>query len=315
MDPTNDPTIDDPGQQNPLNDSNWYDNFAGEDDPRRETLAQFDSFDSFLEDYNKARDWRSAVAGDDDKFKSTLERFDSPQAFGNSFREAQQKIRSGQLRSELPSDATEDQIKEYRTANNIPLEADGYLKGLPEGLVIGEDDKELMTDFMGALHSANAPPQIAHAAIEWYNDFAEKQQEAIAELDAEQSKETTDILRDPEQGWGKDFRTNMNLVNSLLDTQFGKEAKDQLMNGRYQDGRGFLNDPQVLKGLANLARQINDVAPLIAQDPDQLKSLHDEIAELEDYMKNKRSEYNKDQKAQERLRELYDLRLKSEQAA
>jgi hypothetical protein len=57
------------------------------------------------------------------------------------------------------------------------------------------------------------------------------------------------------------------------------------------------------------------VAPLIAQDPDQLKGLHDEIEELENYMKTKRSEYNKDTKAQERLRELYDLRLKSEQAA
>lgn len=310
-----DQITDDPGQQNPLNDGNWYDTFAGEDDPRRETLSQFDSFDSFLEDYNKARDWRSAVAGDDEKFKSTLERFDSPQAFGNSFREAQQKIRSGQLKSDLPADATEDQITEYRRANNIPLEADGYLKDLPDGLVVGDDDKELMMDFMGALHSANADPRIAHKAIEWYNDFAEKQQEAIAELDAQQSRETTDILRDPEDGWGKDFRTNMNLVNSLLDTAFGKEAKDQLMNGRYQDGRGFMNDPAVLRGLANLARQINDVAPLIAQDPDQLKSLHDEIEQLETYMKTKRSEYNKDTKAQERLRELYDLRLKSEQAA
>ena len=310
-----DPTIDDPGQQNPLNDGNWYDSFAGEDDARRESLAQFDSFDDFFEDYNKRSDWRSAVAGDDDKFKSTLERFDSPQAFGNSFREAQQKIRSGQLRSELPSDATEDQIKEYRTANNIPLDPDGYRKDLPEGLVIGDEDKELMIDFMGALHSANADPRIAHAAVEWYNDFAEKQQEAIADLDAEQSKETTDILRDPEEGWGKDFRTNMNLINSLLDTAFGADAKEQLLNGRYQDGRGFMNDPAVLRGLANLARQINDVAPLIAQDPDQLKGLHDEIEELENYMKTKRSEYNKDTKAQERLRELYDLRLKSEQAA
>lgn len=313
-DQTTDNTITTDDQTNALS-GNWYDSFAGEDDARRETLSQFDSFDDFLEDYNKRGDWRSAVAGDDDKFKSTLDRFATPADFGNSFREAQQKIRSGQLKPELPEDATEEQIKDFRRNNNIPLEPTGYLDNLPDGLVVGEDDKELMADFMGALHSANADPKIAVAAIEWYNDFAEKQQEAIADLDTEQAREAVDALRDPETGWGQDFRQNMNLIKSALDTYFGEDAKDQLLNGRYQDGRGFFNDPAVLMGLAQMARAVNDVAPIIAQDPNKLQSLHDEIEELENYMKNERTKYNKDTKAQERLRELYDLRLKSEQAA
>lgn len=313
-DQTTDNTITTDDQTNALS-GNWYDSFAGEDDARRETLSQFDSFDDFLEDYNKRGDWRSAVAGDDDKFKSTLDRFSTPADFGNSFREAQQKIRSGQLKPELPEDATEEQIKDFRRDNNIPLEPTGYLDNLPDGLVVGEDDKELMADFMGALHSANADPKIAVAAIEWYNDFAEKQQEAIADLDTEQAREAVDALRDPETGWGQDFRQNMNLIKSALDTYFGEDAKDQLLNGRYQDGRGFFNDPTVLMGLAQMARAVNDVAPIIAQDPNKMQSLHDEIEELENYMKNERTKYNKDTKAQERLRELYDLRLKSEQAA
>ena len=293
--------------------THWYDDLAGDDEGRQETLSQFESADDFLADYSNAKnyDWRGAVAGDDDKFKSTLDRFSTPAEFGTSFREAQQKIRSGQLRPELADDASEEQIKEFREQNSIPLEAAGYLEDLPDGLIVGEDDKDLMLDFMGAIHEAHAPREFANKAIEWYNRFEERQQDAIVELDTEQAREATDMLRDPENGWGKDFRTNMNLIKGLLSGYMGEEASDQLTNGRYQDGRGFFNDTNVLMGLANLARKVNDVAPLIDQDPEQLKSLNDEIAELEKYQKEKRTAYFKDEAAQARLRELYDIRLRS----
>ncbi len=307
---------DDAGQQNAVT-SHWYDDFAGEDQARQEQLSQFDSFDSFLEDYNKAKnfDIHRALAGDDEKYYTQLQRYADGAAIGNALREAQQKIRAGQLKPELAADASDEQIAEFRNANGIPEAPEGYLENLPEGLVVGDDDKELMLDFLGALHSANADPAIAHAAVEWYTKFEESQQDAIAELDTEQAREATDLLRDAEQGWGKDFRTNMNLINSLLDSAFGEEAKAQLMNGRYQDGRGFFNDPAVLKGLANVARQLNDVAPLIQQDPEKLQSLHDEIASIEALMGNRSSEYYKGPKAEQlqaRYRELVELRSKSE---
>ena len=314
-----DPTIDDPGQQSDPGQQNavtdhWYDSFAGDDPARQEQLSKFDSFDSFLEDYNAAKnaDWRDGIAGDDDKFKSTLQRFSTPQDFGNSYREAQQKIRSGQLRPELPEDASEEQIKEYRQANNIPIEVEGYLENLPDGLVVGDEDKEIMLDFLGAMHEVNAPKAVADKMVAWYNDFEQRQQDAIAELDAEQAREATDMLRDSENGWGNDFRTNMNLINSVLETHFGEEAKAQLLNGRYQDGRGFFNDPNVLKGLASLARAVNDVAPLIAQDPNKLKALDDEIAEIENVLATDRARYNKDTKMQTRYNELLELRLQSQ---
>lgn len=290
-------------------DTTWYEPFAADKPELAETLGKFDTFDSFLEDYNgaKNRDWRAELAGDDDKFKSQLERFATPDAFGNAYREAQQKIRSGQLRPELPEDADEDAIKEFRRENNIPLEASGYLDNLPDGLVVGEDDKELMLDFLGAIHEKNAPPEIAHAVVDWYNDFEEKQQEAIVELDNEQAREATDQLR---EDWGKDFRGNMNLIKGTLETYFGKEAADQLANGRFQDGRGFFNDPNVLKGIAELARKVNDVAPLIEGDPQKVQSLHDEIKEIESKMGTK--EYKQDDQMQARLRELYDIRLSLE---
>ena len=303
-------------QQNTVT-TDWYGDLAGDNEELGKQLGQFESFDAFMDDYNAAKnyDWRDGIAGDDDKFKSTLQRYDTPLAFGNAHRELNQQLRSGQIKPELPDDPTDDDIKAYREQNNIPLEVGQYLEDLPDGLVVGEDDKDIMLDFLGAMHEINAPREVAHAMVQWYHGFEERQQDAIAALDAEQQIEATDQLRSSDN-WGNDFRTNMNLINSLLDQHFGEEAKAQLLNGRFQDGRGFFNDVGVMMGLAQLARQVNDVAPLIAQDPDKMQSLNDEIMELEKKMADRTSDYWRGPEAnqnQARYRELLDIRLKSQQ--
>jgi len=301
----NDPN--DQSQNNAL-EGNWYDSLVGEDEGRKELLSQFESPDDFIKDYSEAknRDWRAEIAGDDEKFRSTLDRFDSPQSFGNSFREAQQKIRSGQLREELPEDATEDQIREYRRANNIPLEPDGYLKDLPEGLVIGEDDKEIVANFVERLHGKNASPELVHEALGWYNDFAEQTQAEMAEVDTEHKGEAIAALQ---EAWGSDYTTNMNLINGMLKSVFGEEAAEQLIGGRYGDGKMFFNDPIVLQGMAKLARLHNPHGKPIPNDMTALQATEDEIAEIENVMRTDRKRYNEDQKMQNRLRELYEIRL------
>lgn len=298
------------GHQSAL-EGNWYDPLVGDDTNRAELFSQYESVDKFVEDYSaiKNRDWRAEIAGNDEKFRSTLDRFDSPQAFGNSFREAQQKIRSGQLKSDLPEDATDDQIKEWRRANNIPLEPDGYLKDLPDGLVIGEEDKEIVAGFVEKLHGKNASPEIVHEALRWYNDFAEQTQNEMAEIDTTQRQETINQLKGD---WGADFTTNMNLINSMLDAVFGKEAREKLVDGRYGNGAMFFNDPDVLKGFSQLARLHNPHGKPLPNDMTALQATEDEIAEIENVMKTDRKRYNEDAKMQARLRELYDIRLRAQ---
>lgn len=302
-----------PDLNTPL-DGQWYDDMVPESDEnaaRREMLSGYDTQDAFFDAHHAAvnADWRDPIAGDDDKFKSTLGRYATPADFGNAHREAVQKIRAGDIGPSAPGpEATDEDLKSYRTEIGVPLEAEGYLKDLPDGLVVGENDKELMLDFMGKLHSVNAPPAIGHAAIEWYNDLEERMQTAQQDNDGKESQETTDELRD---AWGQDYRTNMNLITSLLNSSFGDEAGDMLTNGRFADGRGFFNNVEVMKGFANLARLANPVAPLIPNDAKQLQGMHDEIKEIESKMGTQ--EYKKDEGMQARLRELYDIRLKVEQ--
>lgn len=298
-------------------DGNWYDTMAPEGDEnsaRREMLGAYDTQEAFFDAHHAAvnSDWRKEIAGDDDKFASKLSRFTDPAAFGTAYREAEQKIRAGDLPPSVPGEgATDEDIAAYRTEIGVPLEAKGYLENLPEGLVIGENDQEMMLDYMGALHAMNAPPEYAHKTIEWYNNLEERMQEQRYDEDTEQARTATDTLRND---WGTDYRTNINLISGLLKSTFGEEAADMLTNGRYNDGVGFFNNVDVMKGFAEIARKVNPTAPLIPNDQTQMQALEDEISAIEARMGNDRAAYNKDNKAQARLRELYDIRLKADEA-
>jgi len=296
----------------------WAHGIVGSDgealsDEDAHALNGFETSQDFANHFFTTRDadWRAPIAGDDGKFLSTLQRYNSPADLGNAFREQRQTISTSNMQKPLGDDPSDEDLSAYREANGIPAEPKGYMENLPEGLVIGEDDKEIFENFMGAIHAQNAPPAIGHAVIEWYNDFAEAQQAGQADLDTQQSEESTDTLR---EAWGSDFRANINLVNGLIATTFGQESADQLLNGRYQDGRAFMNDPAVLKGLADVARKLNPIMELNSPGTDHATTMNDEIAELEKYMREERTKYNHDVPAQERLRQLYDIRIKHEAA-
>lgn len=300
---------------NPLStDTSWKESLAGDNEDHMQALDGYNSPDELFGSLASAQnfDWRSEAAGDDDKFKSQLERFDSIGAFANSFREAQQKISSGQLRDELPANATDDQIKNYREANGVPLEAGGYLENLPDGLVLGEEDKEIFASFAESLHNINASPAIAHAALSWYNDFSEMQQDALAESDHVHHVETEDALR---QEWGTDYRTNINITQAWLEKNLDGDTRDFLLNSRGPDGRALMNNTGILNMLANVARQEMHPMSIPGQTgSDPIKATDDRIAEIEKFMREDRAAYNKDEKIQAELRNLYDIRAKHQAA-
>jgi hypothetical protein len=279
---------------------------------RVEFLKSFDTQDALFDSAQNAQNvnWRDAFAGDDDKFKTTLERYNTPEDLGKAFREQRSTISSGNLRPTPDENATPEDLAAFRTANGIPAESSGYLDNLPEGLVIGEDDKEIFADFAGAMHEMNVEPVVMHKVIDWYNGFAEDQQDAMAELDNGHHQETEDSLRTE---WGSDYRANINLVGALIEGTFSEENASAILNARDGDGRAIMNNPGILQGLAQISRQLNPVnqlAPATGRTPDQ--TLDDEIADIEKLMRDDRDKYNKDEKVQARYRELLQIRIDHE---
>lgn len=292
----------------------WAADIAGDNDDRFQALAAHENIGAFVEAHfaGQAEDWRIPFVGEGMLSEEQAARYTSPADFGKSWAEQHNKIRSGLQAPTLDANASEDDIKSYRETNGIPLEAKGYTENLEDGLVVGENDVDIVDNVMGALHEMNAPPAIAHGILKWYNGWAEEQQNALMTADAADDRETTDNLR---EAWGNDYRSNVNVLAKTLESQFGSELADYIRNSRGPDGKGLMNSPEFQAAMVNIGRTIDPLTPHIPANADAAKSLNDEIDEIEKFMRTDRPAYNKDEKMQARLRELYGIRTKHDAAA
>ncbi len=285
--------------------TDWRAEIAGDDSEAMESLKGFetpaDLGKAYLE--TSRADWRTEFAGDDEKLQNKLSRFATKQDFGKSYWEAQEKISKGQASKPLAEDASDEDKAAYRESLGIPADPKGYLENLPDGLVVGDDDREIMEDFMGALHSIDAPPAVAQKAVAWYNDFAEKQQDLTQQRDQEMMDETATVLRDE---WGGDYRANMNLVKTLVTGTFGESA-DAILNARGPDGAALMNNPEILKAFSQLSREINGPATLMPTNTSNpAQGAQDRLVEIKKQMQENPTAYFKDEAVQKEYRDLLD---------
>lgn len=263
-------------------------------------------------------DWRKQFAGDDDKALKQLDRYQTPADIFKSLRAAQQKISSGEYKkADLPKDATEEQVAEWRKEQGIPEKAEGYLENLPDGLVIGDDDKVLVEGFIGDMHAENAPPGIVHKAIDWYYRNQEQALASQQEADTAFKASAEDELR---SDWGNEYRANLSSAMSLLDTmptlEDGTAVKDLFMKGRLADGTPIGNHPGVLRWLVNMASESGHSGFIAPSDgASRAESVDSEISSIEKTMREKPREYYGDEKMQARYRTLLTAREKLKASA
>lgn len=256
--------------------------------------------------------WRQELAGDDDKAVKQLERFATPKALWDSYQAAAQKIRSGELKAPLPDNATPEQLAAYRADRGIPDKPEGYLEKLPDGLVIGENDKPIFDSFVKELHAVNADPKVAHAAVAWYSKFQEEQAAKTAEADTGHRSETEDALR---AEWGADYRANVNHVKAFLESA-PEGIADKIANARDSEGRAVLNDPAVMRWLVSTARELNPSHTIVPNTGgNDGATVEGEIDKIEKFMRTNSKEYYRDEKMQSRLRDLYGARQKIQERA
>lgn len=249
--------------------------------------------------------WRENAAGEDGETLNRLRRYASPKDVAKALREAQDKIRSGELAAPLPENATEEQVKEYRQRNGVPESPAGYLEKLPDGLVIGEDDKPLFEAFAGELHKHHMKPEVAQGILKWYQDLVQAEDHARVEADGALKTETEKALREE---WGGDYRINVNVVNAML-AQAPQDVQDMLAEARTPDGTPIKGTAAFARWLAALAREVNPVVTLSGgRTGDPMQSMHDEIAGIEKLMQTNPKDYYGNPKHSERLAELYRMR-------
>jgi hypothetical protein len=269
-----------------------------------------DSGDPPAFDFNK--DWRSALSKGDADLAKFLGRYQSPDSAIKKFKEINDDIKAGKYRKPLGDDASDEEKAAYRKEQGIPDKPDGYYEALPDGLVIGDDDKPYVGKFLESMHGVDAPPKMVNAALDAYYANVQEQAEAQAALIEEQRRSGEDELA---QEWGADKKRNINAVKSYLAT-LPADVSQALAGAMAQapDGKHMLpigNNPAVVKWLASLALEANPLSTVVpGAGANQASAIADEIAAIEGRMRTDRSGYNKDEKMQARYRELIDAKIK-----
>lgn len=252
-------------------------------------------------------DWRKNYAGDDDKMSKRLERYASPKAALDALVAAQNKISSGELKSALQPDASDEEKVQWRADNGVPEKFEDYEVELPNGLVVGEEDKPVVDSFLEAAHKSNLHPNQVNDALAWYYDNQDKMAEQLETQDAEAKQSGEDALR---VEWGTDYRRNIQLANNLLD-QAPDGLKEQIMGARLADGSPLGNNPDALNWLVGMSRKINPIATVVpSSGTNAVQAIETELASLKSMMGDKTSEYWKGDSAaknQERYRELLSV--------
>lgn len=260
-------------------------------------------------------DWRTAMAGDDKDMLGYLGRYQSQKAFVEAAKKDRDAVRNKQF-PKLPENPSDEEVAAYRAEMGVPAAAADYMKTLPEGLLVGDDDKPFVETFMGAMHTANAPPAMVNAAVQAYYSIVEEQAAAQAQADEVAQTQATDALR---QEWGADYRRNLNAMHSFLDTLPGDVAAT-FRHARLPvfdaDGNptgettpiGF--NPVVIEWLVSQALDRNPLARVApGTGTAQADSVANELASLKTMMADRNSEYWKGPKAdklQARYRDLLE---------
>lgn len=241
--------------------------------------------------------WRENYAGEDAGKLEALSRYASPSAAFDGLIATKSMIRSGEYKkvSEFPTEGSDEDKASWREGNGIPASADKYDLTFDDGLVIGEDDKPIIDDFLSFAHERNMSAKDVKDSVEWHYHNEEKIVEAMAENDAKIQGETEDALR---ADWGTEYRANINRINNLLDTA-PEGVKDKIWGARFDDGSPLSSDQGALKWLIDMALQINPATTLVPGAGDNIAgAIEDEMKNFESMMGNKNSEYWKGPKAE-----------------
>lgn len=252
-------------------------------------------------------DWRARMSGGDEKLLGFLARIPSEKAAIERLKRYEDDIKAGKYRKPLGDDPSDDELAAWRKELGVPDAAEGYMQSLPEGMVVGDDDKPYVDQFLAAMHAQNAPPQVVNAALDAYYKVVQEQEQEQAESDHAADQQCVDALREE---WGADFRRNQNILKAHLET-LPQEVADAFRGGRGPDGVPLSMNPAFLRWLTADAMERNPVSVVVpGAGANQASAIADRKAEIERVMASDRRRYNADEKMQDEYRRLIEAENK-----
>lgn len=273
-------------------------------------------------------DWREKLAqhiaaGDKkryDKELKRLQRITDPAGVYGMYREMEARFTSGDIIKKPGKDAKPEDIEAYHRALGVPEKPEDYLKDvkLENGATIGDADKPVLSTFAEAMHKAGAPPAVMNAALNWYY---QRQEQMAAELDEEDDKFRRESEAELKEELGGAFNRSVRAIRELFATAEGggdpenpNSVMARLMGGRTSDGKIIGNDPKIMRCFMGIARELNPIASVVEDGVASIKTIEQELAELQELRKTDKRKYYSEA-VQARELELIAARDKARQRA
>lgn len=193
---------------------------------------------------------RETLAGGDENLLKSLDRYKSADAISKAFKEARAAAKNAGKPLAISDKSTPDEVKAYREAYGIPDDVAAYPGDFRSDFKQSPADKEILGEFKTAMHSKNVPPAAAAAALDWYQDFATAQQQALDGNLVKVAKETQAALRTE---WGGEYDGNIGAVKELMTTHLGADGFGDMMELRMMDGSRLQDHPGFVKMMAQVA--------------------------------------------------------------
>lgn len=221
--------------------------------------------------------WRELASGGDEKRLKLLTRYGSLDGVVKALEEAQNTIRSGKMKTEMPDAKDEKAMAAWRKEQGIPGTADGYKLAEPLTKRLIDEDKPILSNFMERMHGKHWTPQQINDATEWYIDLNEAAAEEQSKKDGAHKEEAEDALRD---SWSRDeFKGNMTLAKRFWEAT----GIPDLSEARLPDGRKIGSIPGFIMFSSDKGREaFGDVVFASSDSEQRHNSRRTEIEKIRD---------------------------------
>lgn len=213
-----------------------------------------------------------------DKTLARLKRFPSlNEALDWAF-SSDKKIADGSYKKPPGDKATPEELTAYRELNGIPETPDGFTENLPDGLVLGEEDKPIFDAYAAKIHSVahKGPTAMVQETIKWYNDLVDATEGARQQANVAAKAAVDDEMK---AEWGPEYPQNVGMVNAMLEGM-PKEAQEELLQSTMPDGSQILNSPNFMRWMAETAKALNMTGSVAPSGQVDAVGMEQEMADL-----------------------------------
>jgi hypothetical protein len=242
----------------------------------------------------KGDTWRTNLAGENKEWSTRLERYTDQDKFLESAFQAHDKIRAGELARGLPADATEEQVSDWRVANDIPLTPDKY-EFVGTDRELSEMDIEMMSGNVAEIaHKHNISQE---ALSELMNGYMAETDKVVEQMHTQDNLDAQEFTKLAKENWGPEYQINMNRANNQINL-LPEAVRDSFKQARMPDGRALMNSAEVMTWLVNVDRAVTPMDPIKGGQEATLNDARKVVEEAKARMRDDSVGWHKDKKAQ-----------------